>query len=502
MRKKRLYYNTISSLTNQVVALACGFILPRFILEMFGSDVNGLVSSITQYLGFITFLDAGVGAVIQSAYYQPFAKKDVRTLSLLFNYSKKFYRVIALILVLYVAALCGIFPVILNSDFDHWYIISLIIIISFSSFAQFFFAAPQQLLLNADQRLYIQSNAQTITLILNTVIGAFLIITGNSIQAVKLASSIIFFLRPIYLSFYVRKHYALDRKLRDNAFKIEQKWNGFAQHCATVVMNNTDVMVLTIFASISDVSIYAVYNLVVYGIKQLISAISNGFNSLLGNLLACKEDKMLNNTFGLFEWLMHSIVVMVYSMTGILIVPFVLNYTSGISDAQYYQPSFAILITIAQAIYCIRIPYNTMVCSAGHYKQTQRSAVIEMVLNLLISIFLVKKLGLIGVAIGTLVAMIYRTGYFIIYLHKNILELNYGTIAKQIFSDLIQICIIIFADYLLCRNIPSGSSYMNWLIHAAVLGCASFAIIIIFNLLFYRRNIQYLKQVIFGKNNR
>lgn len=55
-RRKKLYLNTGTALLNQLVILVCGFILPRYILSYFGSDVNGLVTSITRFLSVISFL--------------------------------------------------------------------------------------------------------------------------------------------------------------------------------------------------------------------------------------------------------------------------------------------------------------------------------------------------------------------------------------------------------------------------------------------------------------
>lgn len=76
MRKKLLAKNTAASLLSQITALMCGFVLPRLFLEYFGSEVNGLVNSITQFLGVISFLELGVGAVVQSSLYQPLANDD------------------------------------------------------------------------------------------------------------------------------------------------------------------------------------------------------------------------------------------------------------------------------------------------------------------------------------------------------------------------------------------------------------------------------------------
>lgn len=489
MRKKKLYLNTFSSLLNQIIALLCGFILPRCILSAYGSEVNGVVSSITQFLGFVSLLDLGVGAVVQSAYYKPLAENDDRLISLLFNSSKNFFKIVAGILIAYICVLCIVFPHFVHTNYSSIYIITLIIIISISSFAQYYFAVPHQLLLNADQHYYVQSNMQIITLVLNTVISVIFIKLGCSIHVVKLASSVIFIIRPFVLSRYVRANYNIDYKLKDKSFRIDQKWNGLAQHCATVVMNNTDVMILSVFSTMANVSIYSIYYLVVNGLKLLINALSNGFSSLFGDIYANKERDLLNETFHLFEWIIHNIVIYVFSISGLLIVSFVMNYTRGIVDAQYYQPLFADFMCISQGIYCIRIPYNTMICAAGHYRQTQKSAIVEMTLNIVISVVLVYKFGLIGVTLGTMVAMTYRTAYFVNYLHRNILFINLSRIIKQLVVDSIQIALIIIFNIVVCRGIDSDSGFSQWLVHAIIISLFSIIVLILTNIIFYKENV-------------
>ena len=70
-RKMKLMLNSTSSLIYQLITIVCGFVLPRFFLTHYGSEVNGLVSSITQFLGFISLAECGVGAVVQSTLYKP-----------------------------------------------------------------------------------------------------------------------------------------------------------------------------------------------------------------------------------------------------------------------------------------------------------------------------------------------------------------------------------------------------------------------------------------------
>ncbi|MFR9276351.1 MAG: hypothetical protein ACLVLC_09995 [Finegoldia magna] len=78
-----------------------------------------------------------------------------------------------------------------------------------------------------------------------------------------------------------------------------------------------------------------------------------------------------------------------FFMTGIMIIPFIDIYTENFNDTNYVLPVFAVLMVIAQASYCIRIPYETMIRAAGHYKETQLSSIIEAALNILISVILV-----------------------------------------------------------------------------------------------------------------
>lgn len=212
-RGKKLALNTITSLILQLVTVVCGFILPRLILESFGSDVNGLVNSITQFLGVITLLDLGVGAVVQSALYKPLTEKDTDMISKIYVSANKFFRRLAEILLVYVVLLMIFYPLIVNKSFGHMYTALLIAAICISSFAQYYFGIVNSLLLNADQRGYIQYTAQIITLILNTIACYIVIKLGASIQIVKLTTSLIFLIRPFFLVLYVKKHYSINRKI-------------------------------------------------------------------------------------------------------------------------------------------------------------------------------------------------------------------------------------------------------------------------------------------------
>lgn len=483
MRKLLLAKNTAASLIAQITTLICGFVLPRLFLQHYGSEVNGLVNSISQFLSVIAFLELGVGAVVQSSLYKPLAEKDNQQISKVMVSANKFFQRLARILLVYVISLMIIYPFIANQNFGFIYTATLIAAISISSFAQYYFGIVNSLLLNADQRGYIQYNAQTVTIILNTIVCAIMISMNGTIQVVKLVTSLIYLARPVILQIYVNNHYAINWKIKYTQEPIKQKWNGVAQHVASVVLDGTDTIVLTVFSTLSNVSIYSVYFLVVKGVKTLFLSITNGIQALIGELWAKQELEQLKNFFGWIEWLIHTGTTYVFSCTAALIVPFIQVYTLGIRDANYIQPTFAILLTLANAMHCLRLPYNIMILAAGHYKQTQRNYIVAAILNIVVSVLTVKIWGLIGVAIGTLVAMTYQTIWLAIYDSRHFINWPLKKVIKQFLVDIISSFLIIsFGSHIVLKDI----TYFNWFFMAIKVAIVTLFVVFCLNSLFYR----------------
>ena len=462
----------------------------------YGSEVNGLVSSITQFLGFISLAECGVGAVVQSTLYKPLAENNMLEVSKIILSSERFFKKIAYILLGYTAILMIVYPFITLKSFDYLFTLILIFVISISIFAQYYVGMTYKLLLNADQLGFIQYTIYAVALVLNTVLCIILMINGASVHIVKLTTSLIFVMQPILLSAIAKRRYKIFRDIHLTEEPIKQKWNGLAQHIAGVVLINADVVVLTLFSTLENVSVYAVYHLVVNGLRQIIVSFTNGMQAMLGNILAKGETEELNQSFDRIEWFLHTVVTFVFSVTAVLILPFVSVYTAKVRDANYIVPTFAYLITAAQASYSLRLPYNIVILAAGHFKETQWSAVTEAGMNVVLSIVLVSRFGLVGVAIGTLAAMTYRTCYFVWYLSKNILYRKISFFLKHIFADAVSAAAIIlftklFPDFFALQS----KSFAGWGVLAVKTGILGLLIVAVTNLLFYRKKlVNYLKK--------
>ena len=498
MRKKSLFNNTISSLIFQITTIICGFILPRLILQNYGSEVNGLVNSISQFLQIIAFLELGVGAVVQSTLYSPLSQKNWETISKIIKSANKFFKKLAVVLIIYIFVLCFAYPPSVGKSFDYIYTAALIVCISISSFSQYYFGVVDRLLLTADQRGYIQYTAQTITIILNTIACAVLIEVGASIQFVKLTTSLIYLGRPIFLRLYVNRHYKIDRRITYDTDPIVQKKNGIAQHIASVVLDHTDTVILSLFSTLSNVSIYSVYHMVIYGVKQLFTSLTAGVQAVFGELWANKETEKLKKMFDTVEWIMHTAIVIIFGSTAFLIIPFIKIYTLGIADTNYIQPIFSTLITLAHASHCLRLPYNIMILAGGHYKETQKNYIVAALINIVISVATVYFWGLIGVAIGTLIAMVYQTIWMAIYDSKTFLNRSIKHFVKQLIIDFAVILIAsIGSSFISLHDV----NYFSWFVMALLIFMIWALSSLLINIVFYRTKCVGLLKTIKNKKS-
>ena len=149
-----------------------------------------------------------------------------------------------------------------------------------------------------------------------------------------------------------------------------------------------------------------------------------------------------------------------------MILPFVAIYTKGVTDIEYIRPYFALVTVLASVFNCFRIPYRVIVINVGHYRQTKNGAIMEAVINIVVSIIGCIRFGLIGVALGTLCAMVFRTLQYSIYLSKNIMYRD----LKYFIRHVLLCFAIIAAVYLISRlYMPSNvENLFQWVIYAGV----------------------------------
>jgi O-antigen/teichoic acid export membrane protein len=180
-----------------------------------------------------------------------------------------------------------------------------------------------------------------------------------------------------------------------------------------------------------------------------------------------------------------------------MILPFMRIYTSSFSNDNFIQPLFAGVILAGELVYCLRLPYETIITAAGRFQDTQRAAFIEAGLNLALSIILIRFLGITGVVMGTLVSIVYRLIFFTGFLHRNILNLKYSEIIKRMAVSSINIFLIAGAMWKWAQAIMIHS-FIEWTAVAAVVTSCASAITLVIHILFYKEELWYCMSIFYG----
>lgn len=246
-RRKKAGLNILITLLCQLVSLICGFIIPKLILDKFGSEAYGATASISQFLAYISLLEGGIGGVARAALYKPISQNNKEQVGTVLTEIKRFFRIIGYIFVVYVIILACSYKFI--SDFVYYDWIStffLVIAISISTFAQYFIGISYNIFLNAAQKTYIVYGISCFTILLNAFVSVLLIFLGADLITVKFLSSIVFTLRPVLMWIYVKRNYDIVNRKRLTESVLKQKWTGLGQHIAYFLHSNTDIVVLTL----------------------------------------------------------------------------------------------------------------------------------------------------------------------------------------------------------------------------------------------------------------
>ena len=418
MKNKVTLLNMISGVVLQFFTLVSGFILPKIILTCFGSEVNGLVSSLNQFLSYITLVEGGITGVIVANLYKPIVEQDNNKISSILVTADRFYKKIGALFIAYSVILSIIYPLHFKTEFTFSYVCSLTLILSLTLLIQYMYSLTLRTLLNADKKGYVVNFTQTLIVIFNVLFALISVFIYPSIHVLKLISGSLFLLQPLIFNRYVKKNYKIDWKVEPDNSLIKSRWNGFAINLAAFIHNSTDVTVLTFLANLKTVSIYSVYSLVSSGIKQMINACLSGIAHTVGQAYAKKNWKELNQKLDIYEYIVLILVFFLFTVTALLIIPFVQLYTKDIVDTDYNQPLFGFLLVLAEALYLIKLPHLNLAYSANKFKEITVPAYIEAMLNIMISVALVKWIGLIGVTIGTIVGMTYRMVFHVYYTSK------------------------------------------------------------------------------------
>lgn len=487
---KALKYNTFSTLLLEFVTLISGLIMPRLVLSYFGSTSNGLVSSISQFLGFSTILRAGMGGAIRAALYRPIAENDVDAINAIMAATERHMKKIAALIAFAILMFACVYPFFVLDEYSWLYSFSMVLIIGTGTLVENLFGIKCQILIQADQKYYVATLTSVIGYIFVSVTSAVIIVCGGNMHMVKIGAVVAAFIKPIILNLYVKKKYTIDWKVAPDEKAIGQRWNAFFQQVATVVNENVSLVILTVLQPLASISVYTVHSMVVFNIRSIVNSFSSGTNSTFGNILVSGNLEELRKNFFFVEWLIFAVGCLLYSITAVMLTPFITLYTASITDVDYYYPIFGIFMIVFSLVSSIKLPYQYLVEGAGKFKETRNGAIFEVIINVFVSVICVIQFGMIGVLIGSLCATVIRTFELAFFSFKNILNCSFKHLTRHI--------IITALSFIGCYYVGQTvaffeyKTYLEWVVNAFFVALTTGIIVFAISFLFYRSEVSIL----------
>ena len=164
-RTARFVQNTLSTALYQLTAMVMGFITPRLMILYYGSEINGLIVSVTEFLTYFKMLEAGLAASVNVALYEPLARHDHQAVSGIASAARLFYNAAGWMFTGLTVAFTIAYPFFvpvrdLNGlPVSHLSVMVLILAMGLSGMLEFFTMARYRVLIAADQRTYVVSLA-------------------------------------------------------------------------------------------------------------------------------------------------------------------------------------------------------------------------------------------------------------------------------------------------------------------------------------------------------
>lgn len=494
--KKKAIINFIASFLYQISALVVGLILPKYYTEIFGSVYNGLNQSIAQVMGLLAILQYGIAASSIQAMFKPIASGDEKSIAAIYRTTELQYRKMGYIFLLAIVPIILLYPFAIKDNIAYWIVSSFIVLRGISSAMEYFFQAKYNVILIANNRSYaiyfINTGLQFISVALHLTV----LFTLKDIIIYQSVAVIITLIRLAIVSTYIRKKFPYLRQyskqeLEGTKVEIKQRSDVMVSEIAGLVISSTPLVVLSSFASLVYASIYAIYNFVIAGMQGFLGSAREAVIASMGKMYYTDKE-VFNDNMDRFESIYFSIMLVLYSTTILVFTPFIQIYTSKM-DADYNLPGLSILFVISALIVGLRIPSIVAINTAGHFKQVKKYAVIEAIINIILSIILTMKFNIYGVLVATIVAGLYRTPVLIYYSYKNIYNRSVASFLKKILiGGLVLVC-----AYLVSRTIVyTPDTLLNWLILSVIVFLIVVAVVFSVLFVFDRALVNYLIKMI------
>ena len=447
---KNIAFGYIGNLTTQLL----GFILRTVFISYLGDTLNGINDLYTGILSVLSLAELGVGTALNYSLYGPVARKDYEKIKSYMQLYKKAYRVIGLVIAVIGLAISPFLPYLVKQpqgvsvrDLTLYYFIFLFNTVST------YFVAYKYSLAYAEQKNYIQTNTITITKMITVTLQIAVIVTTRNFYLYLLTAAAVELIQKIFISWYLNRLYPylkdknVKKLSKEETGEVVTKTKALVFHkVGDVARLQTDSMIISAFINVTLVGFVGNYNMILNSVANFVNIIFNSVLSSFGNLIATESKEKQYDVFKVYRF--FACWIYGFSAVGffLLLTPFIVIWQG---NEKVLAAGVVACILIDYYFKGDRIVLSNFKTAAGVFEQDKYLALIQGVVNLILSIVLVQKIGLVGIYIGTIVSGLIAniTKPFIIY------KVCFEKSVKTYFLDSVKYLAVLFGILVLLTGI-------------------------------------------------
>ena len=409
-RTSKTLKNIRISLFYYFLQLILSFFSRKAFLNHLGSEVLGLNTTVSNLLGVLNLTELGIGISVSYFLYLPLYEKDRNKINEIIAIQGWIYQRIACVILVGAFLLICFFPWIFQGlSLPLWYVYATFGTMLFSSLLGYF-VNYKQILLAADQKNYkVQRVIQGVTgvKIIIQIIGVSLLPYPFIFWlAMEVCGAL---LNSYILKIKLEKEYPwLLPRIREGRVSLKKypevmrkTRQVFMHKLASTVLLHTGPLIIYGFTSLTTVTIYGNYTLIVGKLISLLSVVFGSSDAGVGTLVAGGDKRHILHIF--WELLDSRLCLSTIFLICLyhLINPFI---SIWLGEKYLLGPQFLLVFMATNGILMIRSTVDTYINAYGLYHDIW-APLVEMILNIVFSVFLGFLYGLEGVIGGIFISL-------------------------------------------------------------------------------------------------
>lgn len=450
MRTKYSIKNTIMQFMNNIITFIMLFISQMLFIKILGIEYNGLNGLFNNILTILNLFELGIGSSITYNLYKYIKENDKETIKSIMFFYKKSYSYIAILVfivgLLFIPFLNYIVKVSVHINIYIIYILFLI-----NTIFTYLINYKRNLLI-ASQKNYILDIVNIIYIIVLNIIQIIILYITKNYYIYLIIRIICTVLENIIINVITNKLYPyileknvkpLDKNIKDN---IIVRVKALIIHkTSAAVTNGTDNILISMFLGITTVGIYINYDYIISAVKKLFSNVISILIPSIGDLLIENDKKKNYQTYKKIIFLNFWIVVVTSTCLLLLIEPFIKMW---IGNKYIINKSVLIVLILNYFQSMMRTTYGAFKDAAGIWVEDKYIPLLQLSINLVSSIILVKIIGLPGIFIGTVLSSLVLWFYsYPKYVYKNLFDKEITSYIKEFIMHVLLFVLIIALSY-------------------------------------------------------